>query len=95
MMIQIFLLNPLLKLFGGNTAMIVYALIAMAICSFIEGIAPSYFFFVIFSQVPTVVASSLLTASMRNLFSDTVPSEHMGKSLGKSFILLGAHSILN
>ena len=63
--------------------MIVYALAAMAVCNLLEGFAPSYLFFVLLSQIPSVIASSLLSASLRNLFSSTVPSQHMGKSLGE------------
>lgn len=84
MVIQTLLLNPILKFFGGNSSTIVIAMSMMAVCGFLEGIAPSYLFFVVFSQVPGVIASSLLSASLRNVFSNTVPSKHMGKSLGKN-----------
>lgn len=83
MVIQTLLLNPILRLCGGNSSTIVIALSMMALCGFLEGVAPSYLFFVIFSQIPGVIASSLLTASLRNVFSNTVPSKHMGKSLGE------------
>jgi hypothetical protein len=83
MVIQTLLLNPILKFFGGNSSTIVIAMSMMAVCGFLEGIAPSYLFFVTFSQVPGVIASSLLSASLRNVFSNTVPSKHMGKSLGE------------
>lgn len=62
--------------------MIVYALAAMSVCNLLEGFAPSYLYYVVLSQIPSVIASSLLSASLRNLFSSTVPSQHMGKSLG-------------
>lgn len=62
--------------------MVFFALGAMSICSLLEGLAPSYLFFVLCSQVPNVIASSLLSASVRNIFANTIPSQHMGKSIG-------------
>ena len=86
MVIQTLLLNPLLKLFGGNTSMIYFALAAISLCSLLEGLAPSYLFFVVCSQVPNVIASSLLAASLRNIFANTIPSQHIGKSTGNFFL---------
>jgi MFS transporter, DHA1 family, multidrug resistance protein len=81
MIIQTVLVNPLLKMLGGNRSTIIITLIVLAAASFVESIVPSYTLYFIFSLVPAVATGSLLGASVRNVFSNTVPTQHMGKAV--------------
>ena len=79
-LIQSFLVNRVIAYCGGNTAMIVTSLVAVACTHFLESAAPTYLVFAFTSLLPAQIAGSLMSASIRNLFSAVVPSAHFGKA---------------
>ena len=79
-LIQSFLVNRVIAYFGGNSSMIIVALVAMAGTHFLESAAPTYMVFAFTSLLPAQIAGSLMSASIRNLFSNVVPSAHFGKA---------------
>ena len=93
-LIQTLLVNRIVKAFGGNSSMIIISLFVMSATELISFFCPSYLHYAIFSHLPSHVAQSLMSASIRNIFSNIVPHQHFGKAQAVFSMLISCVGIV-
>lgn len=93
--IQTLLVNRIISYFGGNGSMILFCLGAIGVFHMVESFCSSYMYFAFCSLLPGQIAGSLMSASIRNLFSSTVPTQHFGKASAVFSMMISVTGIVS
>jgi hypothetical protein len=94
-LIQTLLVNRIINYCGGNGSIVLGCLVAIGLFHMVESLCPTYLYFAFCSLLPGQIAGSLMSASIRNLFSSTVPTQHFGKASAVFSMLISVSGIVS
>ena len=79
--IQSMLVTRIVHIFGGNFEILYICLILSAFADIGETVSGTYTHYTFLTLLPNSIIGTLISTSMRNIFTNTIPAEHTGKSL--------------